>query len=795
MSKDAKRTEHVFSRRQAEMVRTSVKGMLAGMVLLGAAWAPLSSTQAQEAAAAALTAVDVVPGETTTVMIRLTASIEDAAVTSYMQSDPERLVIEVPGGVANEEPLQTKGLGDLVTRVESERDEQAGLLRITLYLATPVDHVFTREGNTISVAFEERFAGDSLQAALSDRPLSGPELPVGAPAMVSTLDFQSLDDTARVVIGMNGSLEYQVTKPESRLVVVDFPSASLAPSLERPLDASEFLSSVSQVRAYRTRSGTRVAINLRRNVEYEVQRGAGNLLYVDVKVPPELRADREAARQGLTGAAPSTPSAAGADGLKSAYQEEILIGQAGRTSKPQDVFGAGAGSYDPSSMMGMAAGFMFDSSSASNIPYSGQRINLDLVNADIHSVFRLISHVSKLNIVAGDDVQGSVTVRLENVPWDQAFAAILQAKGLGSQRFANIVRIAPIDTIKSEQQAALEAKLASDQLEPLQTYVVPLNYATAEDLKEQITAILSDRGSIQTDGRTNQIIVQDRESHIAAVRELVRQLDTQNPQVLIEARIVEATSSYIRGLGIQWGSELDASANTGYATGAFFPNAVGVSGGLTAGGLSSASTFYSAGQDTMLVDLLSPNGELGGIAMHLGSIPGLVDLDARLGAMESEGWGKVVSSPRIVTMDNQQASILQGASIPYLATSAGGANVRFVQAALSLTVSPHITSDGRIFLDLSIQNNRPDFSQTIQGQPAIQIKEAATGALVDDGDTTVIGGVYAFETGENQDRIPFFSKIPLLGYLFKNSGVNTSRNEMLVFVTPQVLSAKSQANN
>jgi type IV pilus assembly protein PilQ len=787
-TKSHKRTSRENPRRQSEMVRCSIKGMFAGLVLLGVAWTPAGSV-AEETARVTLQAVDVVPGEDTTVRIRMSSAVEGTAITSFHLSDPERLVIEVPDGLSMEKVPAVQGLGELVQRVEAEQVAGTGLLRISVFLGRAVDHVLSTSGETIEVVLFER---EAPSAGLgSDRDLSGPELPDGAPPTVATLDFQSLEDTSRIIIGLNAEVDYTVSKPESRLIVVDIPNTNLASSLERPLDASEFVSPVSLVRAYRTRTGTRVAINLRRSVEYETRRGAGNLLYVDVAVPADMQADRDLAKQGFTAAAPSTPAASGGQGLSSAFKEEVLIGHGGRTAKPQSVFGDGGGSYDPASMMGMAAGFMFDSTSATSLPYSGQRINLDLVNADIHSVFRLISHVSKLNIVSGDDVAGRVTVRLENVPWDQAFAAILQAKGLGSQRFGNIVRIAPIDTIKAEQQSALETKRAIDELEELQTYVVPLNYADASEMVAQIDAILSERGTVQVDGRTNQLIVQDREKNIAAVRELVRQLDTQNPQVMIEARIVEATSSYVRGLGIEWGSTLDASANTGYSTGAFFPNSIGVGGGLVRGENFASSAYYGDGEDTLLVDLGSPNGELGAISMALGSIPGLIDLDARLAAMESEGWGKVVSSPRVITMDNQEASIKQGAEIPYLATSAGGASVKFVQAALELKVKPHITSDGRISLEIEMENNRADFSQTVMGQPAIQIKEAATAALVDDGDTTVIGGVYAFESSENQQRIPFFSKIPLLGYLFKNSGVNISRNELLVFVTPHVLSSKS----
>jgi type IV pilus assembly protein PilQ len=180
-----------------------------------------------------------------------------------------------------------------------------------------------------------------------------------------------------------------------------------------------------------------------------------------------------------------------------------------------------------------------------------------------------------------------------------------------------------------------------------------------------------------------------------------------------------------------------------------------------------------------------------GVSISLGSIPGLVDIDARLSAMESDGWGKVVSEPRITTLDNQEAKISQGARVPYLSTSSGGTQVQFVEAALEMSVTPHITSDKQIFLSLQVSNNRPDFSNLVQGQPAIQVKEAKTSVLVADGDTTVIGGVFASETAFSQDRVPGFSKIPLLGYLFKNSSDTLTRNELLVFITPHIVTRTS----
>ena len=216
-----------------------------------------------------------------------------------------------------------------------------------------------------------------------------------------------------------------------------------------------------------------------------------------------------------------------------------------------------------------------------------------------------------------------------------------------------------------------------------------------------------------------------------------------------------------------------------------------MSGGLTR--TDGGEQFYSPGAETLLVDM-GAEASTSGVAFSLGSIPGLIDLDARLSAMESDGYGKVVSEPRITTLDNQQARISQGARIPFLSTSSGGTQVQFIEAALEMFVTPHITSDDQIFLDVNITNNRPDFSNLVQGQPAIQIKEAQTNVLVSNGDTTVIGGVFSTETSFSQDRVPGFHKIPVLGTLFKNSADTVARNEMMVFITPHIVTRTVSTN-
>ncbi len=751
-------------------------------------------------------------GGATAVVLTLSQTAEGSAVSTFTLSEPPQVVIDLAETVSSEDVAKLVDKTDLITNVTVENIEDPGgsITRVRLFLSKVATAQVSAVGNQVRIALDTgEKAADPLASALggtgdavnadgtsnvsrtpdaeqgsassADAPdlLSGPKAIKPDPSLAS-LDFQALDDVSRIVIGTNTSIDYVAAQPRSNLVVVDFPGAFVPQSLTRTLDASQFISPVRMVRAYRTSTGARVAIDLRSSATYTVTRTASGLVYVDIPVPNELRQEREAAEQA---AAAVSPDSNQDQGLKNAYSSEILIGASGRTVDPQAAFGSGSGSNDPSSLIGASAGFSMDTSTASDTPFTGRRISLDFVNADIHSIFRLISSVSRLNIIASDDVKGSVTVRMEDVPWDLAFAAVLQAKGLGSQRFGNVVRVAPIETIKAEQQAALEAKRAKEELNDLQLLVIPLNYSQASEISGQVKSVLSKRGSIQTDTRGNQLIIQDAEDRLAQVRELVRHLDKQTPQVLIEARIVEATSSFDRSLGIQWGGELDASSNTGYSTGLLFPNSIGISGGVDQ---DSDSIFYSRGQDNLLVDL-GATGNAGSMALSLGSITGLVNIDARLSALESDGKGKVVSSPRVTTLDNQTATIKQGARIPYTSTSSGGTQVQFIQAALTLEVTPHITSDEKVFLNIKIANNRPDFANLVQGQPAIAIKEAETQVLVADGDTTVIGGVYATEESWSQTRVPFFGKIPVLGYLFKNNTSSSSRDEMLVFITPRIV--------
>jgi len=743
--------------------------------------------------------VEVVAGDSDQVIIQLDGTITEASISTFAMPDPDRVMVDILGAVPGAVGGTVDGAGGLVASVDVAplADTDITITRVTVALTGPAEHTFSVQDGRIILALTAGVAGaaDDPLAASGASPLDtsrGVSEGVGTPSgpkqldglALKSLDFIDEDVRSRVVIAISDEVSYTTSQPQRDLVVVDIPGAFVPQSLERVLDTSHFISPVRMVRAYKTRDGARVAISLGLSVEWAVTEGEPGQLVLDFPLPADMQEDRNLATQSFSEAAPTDPQTSGGEGLKGAYASETLIGESGRTYDPQTAFGAGRGA-GAAGQLGGLSGFSFDSGSATSGNWSGRRINLDLVDADIHAVFRLISHVSRLNIVSGDDVQGSVTVRLIDVPWDQALAVILQAKGLASQRFGNIVRVAPIETIKAEQQAALDAKRAQFELTPLNVLVVPLNYAKAADVASQVESQLSARGAVETDERSNQVIIQDTEEKLAQIRELIRQVDRQTPQVLIEARIVEATSRFSRALGIQWGGELDMTPNTGYGTGIFFPATIGTQGGASNDGNQTAQ-FYSPGQENLAVDL-GAGASAGSLALALGSVSGLINLDARLSAMESEGWGEVISAPRITTLDNISASIKQGARVPFLSVSAGGTQVQFIQAALELEVTPHITSDGTIFMDLAMENNRADFSNVVQGQPSIQIKEAKTQLLVADGDTTVIGGVFSTEEGVSQDRIPLLGRIPVLGALFRNSSRTLTRNEMLVFVTPHII--------
>ncbi|MGQ0507298.1 MAG: type IV pilus secretin PilQ, partial [Myxococcaceae bacterium] len=443
-----------------------------------------------------------------------------------------------------------------------------------------------------------------------------------------------------------------------------------------------------------------------------------------------------------------------------------------------------------------AAGFSseapaFAAQGAPRASYSGRRVSFEFKDIDIHNLLRVIAEVSKKNIVVADDVSGKVTIRLRNVPWDQALELILRSKGLGKEELGSIIRVAPLATLEAEAKLRAERRKALEVQEELVVQLVPVNYAKADEMAPRVKDVLSSRGTVTVDGRTNVLIVRDIASNIGRARSLVSNLDTQTPQVLIESRIVEANTTFSRQIGVQWGGQAQMAPGTGNPTGIAFPYTARVAGGSTAEGNAGTS---STPDFAVNLPAAVGTGSGGALGFIFGSAGGAVALNLRLSALENQGAVKTISAPKVTTLDNTAAKISQGISIPFSQVSATGVNTTFIEARLSLEVTPHITQDGSVLMQISAQNNQPDPSSTgANGQPAIQRKEANTQVLVKDGDTTVIGGIYVRRSATSESMVPFFGRIPVLGFFFKNNAESETRQELLIFITPRIINRQTIA--
>jgi type IV pilus assembly protein PilQ len=466
-------------------------------------------------------------------------------------------------------------------------------------------------------------------------------------------------------------------------------------------------------------------------------------------------------------------------------------------ASPSGATGAGAGAsagqtQAPAANPGAASANALGMLRGARRRYSGRRIDLDFKGADIHNILRLLSDVGQVNIVTSDDVKGEVTIKMRNVPWDQALDVILRSKLLGQVREGNLIRVAPLAILEKElEQEIARQKQLADVL-PTETRIIAVSYADAKNLQDRAHDLLTGRGRISVDERTNQLIVSDVSANLNLVEDLVRSLDRQTSQVVIEARIVEAGSTFARQIGVQWGGAGFRDAAHGNATGLVFPSDIAVGGGSSAANATGPGGLVSlpaAASPDFAVDLPAAvgAGSGGALGLMLGSVGGAFNLNLRLSALENTGQVRILSSPRISTMDNIEASIEQGVSIPISIISAQGIQTIFVDAKLNLTVKPHVTNEGTIIMNIHVSRNEPDFARTgARGDPTIVKKEAKTVMLVRDGDTAVIGGIYQRNSALSYAKVPFFADLPIIGFFFRNRRENDDRTEFLVFITPRI---------
>jgi len=454
---------------------------------------------------------------------------------------------------------------------------------------------------------------------------------------------------------------------------------------------------------------------------------------------------------------------------------------------------------------------------AGPVSFNGERISLDFKDADIQNVLRVLADVSHLNIIATDDVKGKVTLHLVDVPWDQALDLVLRSNRLEMMRQGNVVRISTVSRLKEEREALRAAEDAARELEPLRVHYVKVNYARADDaLVDKVKGVLSERGSVTFDDRTNTIIVRDIPHGLQDASELITQLDTQSPEVLIEANIVEATEDFSRGLGVQWGYRFNAGPSTGNPTGLNFPGTVGFGGSGLGTGLPTAGVNGAPGQSVpFLADFPVPGnfgsgfGANNGSALDLalGSLSGSQSLSARLTALEEQGKGKVISRPRVITMNNVAATIqsltILRVKLPSTGTvintgtggAAGSASTATekINTGITLVVTPQVSQDGFVLMSIFAKSSQPDFTHTVDNIPNEVSREANSNVLIKDGETVVLGGIYRNTSNDAESGLPFLSRIPALGWLFKRVLRSHHHEELLVFLTPKIVAAGAVA--
>jgi type IV pilus assembly protein PilQ len=672
---------------------------------------------------------------------------------SFKLNDPFRIVVDIwgvsKGAAAPEIAVDTPQ----VKSVKVSQQENKLRLLVETPEDRPLPFLVTTEGGKLVISVG---GGQEDKVTSMDRVEEGKQVVVKEPAVVG-IDLEDLPDVSNVVVTTSGEVRYQVSK-KGGSVTLAFPGASAEKGLMRAIDARKLGIPVTRILPAAGKKGVTVAVAFAKGSSYTVEK-RGDAVVVsfpkkaDGEPKPQVVAKLAEAEGG---AVPAPPQASGM-GKEPAVAE----------TTPQWGFAVRG--------------------SGGQRKYVGQRISLDFKDADILNVFRIIAEVSNLNIVTGDDVKGKVTLRLINVPWDQALDLVLQSKSLGVRQEGNVLRIAPLASLRTEEKGRLDAQKETDKLRATLEGVVetiPISYSKATDLEKKVKDLLSEGGKMQVDDRTNTIVIRDLSKNIEDIRALIAKLDTATPQVLIEARIVEVDTSFSRELGVQWGGSWNNYGKT----------RIGITGsqdstGAPTPGLSLTNTTpYTASTTppSYAVNLPASIGLGSGGGISFGILRDNLRLDLSLSALEASNKGRVISSPKVITIDNKEALIEQGTQIPYSTVSASGTNTQFIDATLSLKVTPQITPDGGVIMKMEAKNDSQG-EVGADGKPAINKKKATTEVLVRDGETAVIGGILQITRKENQVAVPWLSKIPVLGYLFRKDTNQAVNRELLIFITPKIL--------
>ncbi len=688
--------------------------------------------RAQDEISRQLEAIDVqsLPGQALELRFRLSGAAPEPL--SFTIDNPARIALDLPDTVIGlDSRRQDVNLGPLATVLAAEAN---GRTRIVLNMNTMVPYETRTVGDSVYVTLGQQ-AGAAPPPSFAAQPV--PQAP-GSSAFgsasgdgITNIDFRRGSNGAGQVAVQLGNPRTTVdVREEAGRIVVDFIDTALPDELLRRLDVTDFATPVSTVDALRVDGDTRLVIAATPPYE-QVAYQTDNLFTLEFQVPVESETDS--------------------------------IG-------------------------------MFNE----DREYTGERLTLNFQDIETRAVLQLLADTSELNIVVSDTVQGNVTLRLQNVPWDQALDILLTTKGLDMRRNGSVIIVAPAEEIAARERAELEAIQELQTLEPLRSEFIQVNYAKAADLAELISGggsnpLISDRGSVTIDERTNTLLVQDTTERLENIRRLVTTLDVPVAQVLIESRIVIVNDDYSRDLGVRLGATMvddrggsELLSFTGTSSGSDTITQSAIANINNNGNAFPVTTPAIDQRYNINLPVATPAGQF---ALAILESDFLIDLE--LSALQAEGDGQIISTPRIITANQREGRITQGVQIPYQESSSSGATTtQFRDAVLSLTVTPQVTPDDRIIMDLIVTKDSVGelvASATGGFVPSIDTRSVITQVLVDDGETVVLGGIFETEERETVNKVPVLGDIPGVGYLFRSTVTVSNQAELLIFVTPKIL--------
>jgi type IV pilus assembly protein PilQ len=680
-----------------------------------------------------LETIDVVPLSGQSVELRLGLDGAAPDPVTFTIDDPARIALDLPNTTIALPSRRREVNVGPLTTILAA--EANGRTRVVFNMSTLPQYTTRVEGNSIVVTI-----GDQAGAAatFAGQPAGGGGRAAAGARSINNVDFRrSPEGAGQVIVELSDPSTPVDVREEGGRIIVEFQDTMLPAALLRRLDVTDFATPVVTVDSIRANEDAQLVVTVSGDYD-QVAYQSDNLFTLELNTPAE-------------------------------------------TDEPVGLFDE-------------------------EREYTGERLTLNFQDLETRAVLQILADTSGLNIVVSDTVQGSVTLRLQNVPWDQALDILLTTKGLDMRRNGNVVIVAPAEEIAAREQADLAARQALRELEPLRSEFIQVNYAKASDLAELIRGtgsgnpLLSQRGSVTTDQRTNTLLVNDTTESLQNIRRLVDQLDRPVRQVLIETRIVVVNDDYSRELGSRFGSTmvepegadgLIAFTGNGPASDTIISSALD---NLASTGQPFPVTVAPIDQRyNVNLPISNPAGSL---ALAILDSDYLIDLE--LTALQAEGEGRIVSSPRVIAANNYQASIAQGVEIPYQESASSGATTtQFQEAVLSLTVTPQITPDDRIIMDLSVTKDSVGEvvpSATGGFVPSIDTRTIETQVLVDDGETVVLGGIVETESRETYTKVPVLGDIPVLGYLFRSRVSVDNDSELLIFVTPRILDEGARIN-